>query len=74
MLDLGESDKVQELDEKLVHEVSLIVGESFDGDENGRGSNDKGVQGVDGRGRKEGKPNWLGGEWGCVGRFVSARG
>ena len=43
MLDLGESNEVQELDEELASEVSLVTRESFDSDEDGRGSDDKGV-------------------------------
>ena len=43
MLDLGEGNVVKELDEELTGEVSLVAGESFDGDENGRGGNDEGV-------------------------------
>ena len=43
MLDLGKSDEVQEVDEKLAGEVGLIVGESFDGNEDGRGGDDDGV-------------------------------
>ena len=47
VLDLSEGNEMQELDEELASEVGLIVGESFDGDEDGRGGNDEGVQGVD---------------------------
>ena len=43
MLDLGEGNMVKELDEELTRVVGLVAGESFDGDENGRGGNDKGV-------------------------------
>ena len=43
MLDLGEGDVMEELDEELAREVSLVTGESFNGDEDGRGGNDKGV-------------------------------
>ena len=43
MLDLGEGNVMEELDEKLAQEVSLVAGESFDGDEDGRGGNDEGI-------------------------------
>ena len=43
VLDLGEGDKVQDLDEELASEVGLIAGESFNGNEDGRGGDDKGV-------------------------------
>ena len=43
MLDLGEGDVMKELDVKLACKVGLVTGKSFDGDENGRGGNDKGV-------------------------------
>ena len=43
MLDLGKGNEVQDLDEELASEVSLIAGESFDSDEDGRGGNDEGV-------------------------------
>ena len=60
------------MDEELAGEVGLVIGESFDGNEDGWGSDDKGVQGIEGQGWEEGKPNRLGGQWRCVGRFVSA--
>ena len=47
MLDLGEGDEVQELDKELAGDVGLVFRESFDSDEDGRGGDDKGVQGVD---------------------------
>ena len=74
MLDLGEGDKVEDLDEELTGDVGLVVGESLDGNKDGWGSDDKGVQGIKGGGREEGKPNWLRGQRGCVGRLVSVRG
>ena len=43
MLDLGERDEVQELDEELAGEVGLVTRESFNGNEDGRGGNNKGV-------------------------------
>ena len=43
VLDLGEGDEMQELDEELASEVSLIAGESFDSNEDGRGGDDKDV-------------------------------
>ena len=43
MLDLGEGNMVKELDKKLARKVSLVTGESFDCNEDGRGGNDKGV-------------------------------
>ena len=46
MLDLCECDVVEELDKKLTGDVSLVAGESFDCDEDGRGGNDKSVEGV----------------------------
>ena len=46
MLDLCECNVVEELDEKLIGDVGLITGESFHCDENGRGGNDKSVEGV----------------------------
>ena len=55
MLDLGEGDKVEDLDEELTGDVGLVVGESLDGDKDGWGSDDKGVQGIKGGGREEGK-------------------
>ena len=46
MLDLCESDVVEELDKKLTGDVCLVTGESFDCNEDGRGGNDKSVEGV----------------------------
>ena len=43
MLDLGKGDVMKELDEQLTREVGLVAGESFDGDEDSKGGNDKGV-------------------------------
>ena len=36
MLDLGEVNVVEKLDKKLAGDVSLVAGESFNGDEDGR--------------------------------------
>ena len=52
MLDLGEGNVVEKLDEELTGEVGLVAGESFDSDEDGRGGNDEGIQSVDSRRRK----------------------
>ena len=43
MLDLGEGNMVEKLDKELTGDVSLVTGEFFDGDEDSRGGNDKGV-------------------------------
>ena len=43
MLDLGEGDMMKEVDEELTREVSLVTGECFNSDEDGRGGNDEGV-------------------------------
>ena len=47
MLDLGKGNVVEKLDQELTGEVSLVTGESFDGDEDGRGGKDQGVQSMD---------------------------
>ena len=47
MLDLCECDVVEELDKELAGDVSLVTGESFNGNEDGRGGNDKSIEGVD---------------------------
>ena len=62
------------MDQELAGEVVLVFWEPFNGDENGRGGDNEGVQGVNSRGWEEGKSDWLRVGWGCVGRFVSARG
>ena len=74
VLDLGKGGEVQKLDEELAGEVSLVSQESFDGDEDGRGGDNEGVQGVDSRGQEEGKSDRLRVRWGRVGRFMSVRG
>ena len=73
MLDLGEGGEVQKLDEELAGEVGLVSQESFDGDEDGGEGDNEGVQGVDSRGREEGKSDRLRVRQGRMGRFVSAR-
>ena len=45
MLDLCECDVVEE----LAGNISLVTGESFNGDEDGRGGNDKSIEGIDPR-------------------------
>ena len=49
MLDLCECDVVEELDEKLTGDVSLVTGESFNCNEDGRGGNDESVEGINPR-------------------------
>ena len=43
MLDLGEGNVVEKLDKELAGDVSLVAGESFNGNEDGRGDDGKGV-------------------------------
>ena len=74
MLDLCKHDVVEELDEELAGDVGLVTGESFDGDEDGRGGNDKSIEGVDLRHREESDSDGLRVGQGRVGRFVSGRG
>ena len=74
MLDLGKGGEVQKLDKELAGEVGLVSRESFNSDEDGGGGDNEGVQGVDSRGREEGKSDRLRVRQGHVGRFVSARG
>ena len=52
MLDLGEGNVVEKLDKELAGDISLVTGEPFDSEEDDRGGNDKGVQGVDSRCRE----------------------
>ena len=52
MLDLGEGNVVEKLDKELAGDVSLVAGESFNGDEDDRGGNDEGVQSMDSRHRE----------------------
>ena len=71
MLELGEGDMMEELDQELTGGVSLVRRESFDGDENGGGSDDEDKEGVDARWGKG--MDWDGDRVGRghVGRFVS---
>ena len=73
MLDLGKGNMIKELDKELVWKVSLVTGESFNCDEDGRGGNDKGVQSVNSRRREKSKSDQLRVRWGHVGRFVRGR-
>ena len=52
MLDLGKGNMVEKLDKELTDNVGLVAGESFNGDEDGRGGNGKGVQSMDSRCRE----------------------
>ena len=52
MLDLGEGNVVEKLDKELAGDVGLVTGESFNGNEDGRGGNGEGVQSVDSRCRE----------------------
>ena len=47
MLDLGEGNVVEKLDKELTGDVGLVARESFDGDKDGRGGNDEGIQSED---------------------------
>ena len=73
MLDLCECNVMEELDKELAGDISLIAGESFNSDEDGRGGNDKGVEGINLRCREESDLDRLRVRWGCVGRFISGR-
>ena len=74
VLDLCECNVVEELDEKLTGDISLVTGGSFDRDEDGRGGNDESVEGVNPRCQEESNPDGLRVGWGHMGRFVSGRG
>ena len=74
MLDLCECDEVEELDEKLTGNVSLVTGKTFNCDEDGRGGNDESAEGVNLRCREESNPDGLRVGWGHMGRFISGRG
>ena len=52
MLDLGEGNVVEKLDKELAGDVSLVTGEPFNGNEDGRGGNNEGVQSMDSRCRE----------------------
>ena len=47
MLELGEGDVMEELDEELTGDITLIGGESFNSNEDGRGSDNENVKGMD---------------------------
>ena len=47
MLELGEGDVVEELDQELTRDVLLIGRKSFDGNEDGRGGDDEDKKGMD---------------------------
>ena len=49
VLDLCERDVVEELDKKLTGDIGLITGKSFNCNEDGRGGNDKSVEGINPR-------------------------
>ena len=49
MVDLCECDVMEELNKKLASDIHLEAGESFDGDEDGRGGNDEGIEGINPR-------------------------
>ena len=59
MLDLGKGDEMQELNKELTGEVGLVSWESFNSEEDGRGGDNKGVQGVNSRDWKEGESDRL---------------
>ena len=73
MLDLGEGNVVAKLDKELTGEVSLVTGESFDSDEDGKGGNDEDVQSMDSKCWEKSELDWLRVGWGHVGRFVRGR-
>ena len=43
---MGECNVMEELNQELAGDVCLITGKTFDGDEDGRGGNDKGIKGI----------------------------
>ena len=49
MVDLCECDVMEELNKELANDICLEAGESFDGNENGRGGNDEGIEGINPR-------------------------
>ena len=49
MLELGEGNVVEELDQELTRDILLVQRESFDGNEDGRGSNDEGEESMGAR-------------------------
>ena len=74
MLDLHKCDVMEELNKELAGDISLVAGESFNSNEDGRGGNDKGVEGVNPRRQEESDLDGLRVGWGHVGRFVKGRG
>ena len=49
MLDLCQCDVMEELNKELAGDVRLVTEESFDGNEDGRGGNDEGIEGINPR-------------------------
>ena len=47
MLDLGESNVVEELDKGLAGNILLVTGESFNSNEDGGGSDNKDIESMD---------------------------
>ena len=74
MLDLHKCDVMEELNKELAGDISLVAGESFNSNEDGRGGNDKGVEGINPRRQEESDPDGLRVGWGHVGRFISGGG
>ena len=74
MLDLCKCDVVEKLDKELAGNICLVAGESFNGNENGRGGNDEGIEGMNPRCQEESDPDGLRVRWGHVGRFIRGRG
>ena len=74
MLDLCKCDMMEELNEELTGDVCLVAGKVFDSDEDGRGGNDKGIEGVNLRCQEESNSEGLRVGRGHVERFVTGRG
>ena len=55
---------MEELNKELAGDVCLVARESLNGNENGRGGNDKGIEGVDLRCQEESKSDGLRVGWG----------
>ena len=64
MLDLHECNMMEELNKELASDVHLVAGESFNSDENGRGGNDGGIEGMDLGCQEESNPDGLRVVWG----------
>ena len=73
MLELGEGDMMEKLDKELAGDIPLVGGKSFNGNENSRGHNDEGVEGVDMWCWERVNDDGLRTGWRQVGRFVSER-